>query len=233
MNMTDEPTPQPAVTPLKKPHSAQDQAKANLINARRTSLLAVKGHPETAVLLNPRGFDAEGLDEGLGICDDAQAKFNARRLATDERDATARLMKKLDKEVHENYAGFSRIGARVFQDNPTAKAAVVVPARDLKDQEKFLTNVDAAYNAVLTRSTYLAALSKRGYTQAVLLAEQKKLQDLSQLSAHYEAAKSAAIRATSERDAAIKALTRWWGEFQTTAKVAFKDRPDLLKLLEE
>ena len=231
--MSDNPTPQTVEPPVRKPHSAQDQVKANLINARRTSLLAVQGNAEAVTRLDARGYGQAGLEEGLAACDTAQTTFDARQLAMDERSAASRIMKKLDKEAHEDYAGFSRIATKVFQTNPTAKAAVVIPARDLKDQEKFLSNTTAAYNTALTRSTYLAALSKRGYTQEVLQAALQKLQALSQASAAFETAKAAAMRATQERDAAIKALTLWWSEFSATAQVVFKDRPDMVRMLEE
>lgn len=231
--MADNPTPQLPETPLKKPRSAQDQAKANLINAHRTSLLAIQGNAAALALLTPRGFDAAGLAEGLAACDDAQDKFNTRQLAMEERSAASKAMQQLDKAAHEHYTGFSRIASQVFRENATAKAAVVVPARDLKDQEKFLSNVTAAYNTALARSTYLAALGKRGYTEAVLQGELQRLESLSKASAAFETAKAAAVRATSERDAAIKALTRWWGEFSATAQVAFTERPDLLRLLEQ
>ena len=229
--MTDSPIPQPAEPPAKKPHAAQDQATANLINTCRTSLTAAGGHAALLALTGSRGYDAAGLAEGLAACNLAQDKFNARQIAMDNKRVAAKALKVADAAARTGYADFSRIAAKVFQDNPTAKAAVIIPARQIQDQDKFLTTVDGAYNTALARSTYLAALSKRGYTQAALQAEQAKLQALTQASAANEAALAAATRATTERNAAVKALKTWWAEFYATAQVALKDRPDLLGLL--
>ena len=222
------PTPEP---PAKKPHAPQDQRDANLINTYRTRLTAISGQTEAVASLRIRGYAETDFDEGFGACDLAQEKFNARQLAKDEKDAASTLLRRAEKAARTGYADFSKIASKVFKDNPTAKAAVVIPSRLLVDQEKFLTNVEAAYNAALTRVTYQAALNKRGYTAEALQAEQAKLKALTQASAAHEAAQQAATRATAERVAAMKALNAWWSEFNTTAQVALKDRSDLLGLL--
>jgi hypothetical protein len=230
--MTDNPNPPPSEPPVKKPRAAQDQADANLINTYRTRLTAIGSNTEAVTLLTPRGYNKVGLDEGIAACNLAQEKFNARQLAMDEKDAASKALKKADKAARTGYADFAKIAAKVFKENPTAKAAVVISARQLTDQEKFLTNVEAAYNAATTRTTYQAALSKRGYTAEAIQAEQDKLKAVTTASAAYETAKQAATRATAERVAAMKILTAWWGEFNATAQVALKDRSDMLRLLE-
>jgi hypothetical protein len=182
--------------------------------------------------MQPRGYDAAGLLEGVQGCDLAQEKFNARQLALDSKGAASKAYKAADSAARSGYTDFSRIAGKVMAANPTAKAALVIPARLLKDQDKFLTNVEAAYNTALARSTYLAALSKRGYTAEAIQAEQAKLQALTQAGAAYDTAVEAATRTTAERKAAVKALKTWWDEFYATAQVALKDRPDLLGLLD-
>ena len=142
--MADTPTPQPAAPiPAKPrvPRSPQDQADANLINTYRTSLTAALGSPDLVALMQPRGYDAAGLQEGLNGCDLAQTTFNARQLALDTKGTAAKAFKAADDAARTGYADFSRIAAKVMAANPTAKAALVVPARLLKDQEKFVTNV--------------------------------------------------------------------------------------------
>ena len=233
--MADTPTPQPVEpAPVKPraPRSAQDQADANLINTYRTRLTAAQGHPDLVALMQPRGYGAEGLLDGLNACDLAQTTFNARQLALDTKGTAAKAFKAADSAARAGYADFSRIAAKVLADNPTAKAALVIPARLLRDQDKFLTNVEAAYNTALARTTYLAALSKRGYTAEAIQAELAKLKAWTQASADYDTAVQAATRTTAERKAAVKALKTWWAEFYATAQVALKDRPDLLGLLE-
>ena len=230
--MADLPTPKPVEPKPRAPRSAQDQADANLINTYRTCLTAAQGSPDFIALMKSRGYDGAGLLEGVQGCDLAQGAFNTRQLAMDTKDTSSKVYKAADSAARSGYTDFSRIAGKVMAANPTAKAALVIPARLLKDQEKFLTNVEAAYNTALTRSTYLAALSKRGYTAEAIQAEQAKLKALTQASAAYDIAAKAATRTTAERKAAVKALKTWWDEFYATAQVALKDRPDLLGLLD-
>jgi len=233
--MADTPTSQPVEPSPVKPRalrSPQDQADANLINTYRTCLTAAQSHPDWVALMQPRGYGADGLLDGLNACDLAQTTFNARQLALDTKGTAAKTFKAADDAARTGYADFSRIAAKVLADNPTAKAALVIPARLLSDQDKFITNVEAAYNTALKRTTYLAALSKRGYTAEAIQAELAKLKALTRASAANDTAALAATRTTAERKAAVKALKTWWAEFYATAQVALKDRPDLLGLLE-
>lgn len=229
--MTDNPTPEPIEPSPKKPRATQDQTDANLINTYRTRLTALASNSTVMTSLTPRGYDKAGLAEGIAACDLAQEKFNARQLAMGEKSSAPKAAKQAEKAARAGYADFVKIAAKVFKDNPTAKAAVVVSSRQLTDQEKFLTNVEAAYNAVTARVTYQAALSKRGYTTKAIQAELAKLKTVTTTGAAFEAAKQAATHATVERVAAMKALNAWWGEFNATAQVALKERSDLMGLL--
>ena len=73
----------------------------------------------------------------------------------------------------------------------------------------------------------MTALARRGYNQAAIEAEQARLDAVTQTNSAHETAKAAAVRATTDRDAAAKALDDWWAEFRAVAQVALKDRPDL------
>jgi len=77
----------------------------------------------------------------------------------------------------------------------------------------------------LARSTYLAALGKRGYTAEAIQTELAKLKAMTQASAVYDTAAKAAALTTAKRKAAVKALKAWWAEFYAVAQVALKDRP--------
>lgn len=228
--MTDNPNPTPAPKP-KGSRSAQDQALANRINEYRTRWTAASANAELMARLQPRGFDAAAFTEGIAKCDAAQVAFNARQTAIDAQKEAAVALNAADKAARAGYADFRKIAQGVFRENATAKAALCLPERQLQDQQKFLTDVTAAYNSALTHSTYLVALTKRGYDTAAINAELAKLQAVVQANADHAAAQKAATRATQTREAAAKALDDWWADLRPAAEVALKDRPDLLGLL--
>ncbi len=228
--MSDEvvPTPEPKT---RRPRGQQDQEIANRLSDRLPRLMAAQANAELVQLMTPRGFDAAGLAEGVTAGNDAQVAFNARAAAIDAANTASRLRKAAEAAARTGYAGFRKIAGSVFKTNPAAKAAVTFTDRQLADQQKFLTDVEGVYNTVLARTTYLAALGKRGYDQAGMQAERAKLAAMVQTAADHEAAKQAASRALALRTTAVQAFDDWWAELLAVADVALKDRPDLLKML--
>jgi len=228
--MSDEvvPTPEPKT---RRPRGQQDQEIANRLSDRMPRLLAALANAELVRFMTPRGFDAAGMGEGVTRGNDAQAAFNARAAALNAADTASRLRKAAEATARTGYAGFRKIAGGVFKTNPTARAAVTFTDRQLADQQKFLTNIDGVYNTVLTRSTYLAALGKRGYDEVGVKAELAKLKAMVQSAADSEAARQAADRTLALRNTAVQAFDDWWAELIAVAEVALKDRPDLLKML--
>ena len=228
--MSDEivPTPEPKA---RRPRGQQDQEIANRLSDRLPRLLAARANAELVHFMTPRGFDAAGLGEGVTRGNDAQATFNARAAALDAANTASRLRKAAEEAARTGYAGFRKIAGGVFKTNPTAKAAVTFTDRQLADQQKFLTNVEGVYNTVLTRTTYLAALGKRGYDQAGINAELAKLKAMVQSAADADTARQTADRTLALHKTAVQAFDDWWAELIAVAEVTLKDRPDLLKML--
>ena len=226
--MADNPAPNPK-TPRSR--AAQDQALANRANEIRIKAIAGKGNAELLALMQTRGVEAAEFDAGLSNCDAVQAAFDARQAAIIAARDAGKALKVVDAVARSGYADFRKIAQRVLKDNPTAKAALCLPERQLQDQQKFLTDVETAYNSALSHSTYLKALATRGYDEAAIQAELDKLKALVQTGADLDAAQKASVRATADRTAAAKAMDEWWADLCPVAEVALKGRPDLLGLL--
>ena len=226
--MADNPTPTPKAP---RSHAAQDQALANRTNEIRTKIIAAKGNAELLALMQTRGVEAAEFDAGLSNCDAVQAAFDARQAAIIAVKDAGKVLKAADAAVRSGYADFRKIAQRVLKDNPTAKAALCLPERQLQDQQKLLTNVETAYNSALSHSTYLKALATRGYDEAAIQAELDKLKALVQAGADLDAAQKASVRTTADRAAAAKAMDEWWADLCPVAEVALKGRPELLGLL--
>ncbi len=204
------------------------QALANRINEYRTALTAAQSSAELGDLLAGRGYDAAALTAGLTLCDAAQSAFNVRQQALAAQTEAASAARDADAAARAAFDDYRKIARAVLKDNPAARRALGVEGRAPDDRERFLTAAEAAYAAALSNSTALSALSRRGYNQAALQAEQGKLAALTTASAAHDAAQAAAKRATAEREASAKTLDNWWNEFRVVARVALKDRSDLL-----
>ena len=226
--MADNPNPTPK-TPRSR--AAQDQALANRANEIRIKVIAGKGNAELLALMKTRGVEAAEFDAGLSKCDAVQAAFDARQAAIIAARDAGKVLKTAEAAARSGYADFRKIAQRVLKDNATAKAALCLPDRLLRDQQKFVANVETVYNSGLSHSTYLKALATRGYDKTAIQAELAKLKAFVQASADFEAAQKAATRATADRKAAAKDMDEWWADLCPVAEVALKGRPDLLGLL--
>ncbi|MBI4770278.1 MAG: hypothetical protein HY784_07690 [Chloroflexi bacterium] len=67
--------------------------------------------------------------------------------------------------------------------------------------------------------------------QAAIESERGKLAAISIAGVAHDEAQAAASSALAQRNAAVQALDEWWREFRGVARVALKDRPDLLEQL--
>jgi len=74
-------------------------------------------------------------------------------------------------------------------------------------------------------------LPRCGYDQARLQSERAKITAFESANQAQEAAKGAAHQATREQDAALAALRDWLAQYIKIAKVALRDRKQLLEKL--
>jgi hypothetical protein len=228
---TPNPEPAPEPAPKKRVRSAQDQKTINTLNERRAALTAVLNNADATTRLEPRGYNAANLNEGLTLGEAVQSAFTDRQLAKDTRDAAFAALDAADLAARTGLRSFRRIAGGVFATNTTARETLNLNARISDDRQKLIGLAETTYQAALSRSTYLAALSKRGYDEAALNAELAKITALRQAEAAALESDQSATRATARRKDAAKAFDLWWKEFTATASVAFEGRQDLLGLL--
>jgi hypothetical protein len=209
----------------------QDVALANRINEYHLALMAAQEHAELAARLGPRGYGAATLAQGAALCDAAQAGFNARNAALAEQQAALSTLQAAEGAARGGFGDFRAIARALFQRDADALIGLRVKGRVPADREQFLTTAHAAYDAGLGNAEWGARLAPHGYDQAALQAEQAKLAALAQAAVKHETARAAAQRATTERDAAGQALDSWWNKFRAVARVALRERPDLLRAL--
>ena len=229
--MTNEPVSNTEPAPKKRARSAQDQKTINTLNERRAALTAVLNSADATPRLDPRGYNAASLNEGLALGEAVQSAFTDRQLAKDTSDVAFATLEAADLAVRTGLKSFRRIAGGVFATNTTARETLNLNARISDDRQKLIGLAETTYQAALSRSTYLAALSKRGYDEAALNVELAKIAALRQAEAAALESDQSAMRATTQRKDAAKAFDLWWREFTATAGVAFEGRPDLLGLL--
>ncbi len=106
---------------------------------------------------------------------------------------------------------------------PGARA---VNSKPSYDTQKFIAAACAAYAAALN-PPYCSALSDYGFSAEVIAAALASVDGYASAQQSFEAASLAAIKATQERNAAVKALDEWMRRFRSFARVALRGRKEL------
>ncbi len=229
--MTDTPTPPtPEPIPPKPPgeRSEQDQQMANDLGEAGQLLAKIAAGEEIRTLLAARGYAAAELAEGTTLHSAANAAFQDRQSALARQRSASEAVATLEAKVRETFGEFRQTVTTVLPkpDWTALGATGRVPA----DTQKFITAVRGAYNAG-KKAPYAETLAKYGYPAVTLDADLAMLEAFATTDGAHETAMGAAKQATTDRNAAFKALDKWLKQFKPIARLALKSKPGLVKEL--
>lgn len=216
----------PTATAVKKTNAAQDQAMANDIGGALKLIDGVAGNAEISALLLKRGYDEAKLAEGRTLQSAAQAAFVARQTALGLEENAVKTLKATAKAASDRYADF-RGTARASFTAQADRTALLLNGAVPKDRDKFITQATASYTTAKS-GTYQTQMTTDGYDATTLTAALAELTALAQADTAQNQASGAAKLATTARDAAHKSLMTYTKRLRAMAKVALKNRPDLL-----
>ena len=225
--MTDPvvPTPKPV-----KRNAEQDQLIADKITAAAQYLDTIEGDPEISAALATRGYDAAKLTEGRGLHQTAQAAFTQRQLtlaaqghATAGVSGNAATAREMVIDFRETVRSITAFTAA---DRTALKVTGTLPT----DKQKFITLARASYQAA-QQPPYAATLATYGFPAATITAALAALDAYSKADTDQNTAIGSATKAPADRNAAVKELDAYMKQLKGIAKVALRQRPDLLKKL--
>jgi hypothetical protein len=224
--MSEQPVPV-TKTPVRR--AEQDQEVANAITDARQMIETARGDAEIAALLAARGYNAARLAEGQALQEAAQAAFTARQTALAAQKQASAASEGADATARATYVDFREVARAVFT-SAADRTALSLNGAIPKDAQKFVTTVRVSYAAALAEP-YRAALATYGYPAATIAAAGTTLDALTAALGAQQAAAARAVQATSDREAATKALAAWVRQFGKIAGVALKSKPALARKL--
>jgi hypothetical protein len=208
----------------------QDQKIANAIAEAATLIDVAGSDAEILALLTVRGYDAAALTDALATKHyPAQTAFEARQTAMGAVDSANAALTAVEGQERKDFADYREIARKAY---PSAADQIALGLRGTTpaDLQKFLTLATASYGAG-KKAPYTAKLTVRGYSPAAIDGELAGLKGVASLLKARDIAVGAALKATSTRDAAAKALADWVGEFKKVARRTLRGHPDLLAKL--
>ena len=227
--MTD-PTPPPTPVPAAKPvveRADQDKKMLDRIVTGGQSLATTQADAEIMAALEPRGYTAEKIGEGVALQQVALNAYSVRQAAMRAQSQATSIRNGAETAAREMYSEF-RYNAKKLFPAAADRTALNLNGVVFKDTQQFIGQARMSYQAAQGEA-YAATFAANGYPAAYLTSALKALDDFKTADENQNAAVGAATKATADRDAAFAALDNWLKVYERIATSALKPRPDLAK----
>ena len=177
-------------------------------------------------LVKSYGYTAEKLLEGKALFAAAQAAVNAQGLAAGRQKTATAAFNAARTQAFDGFQALAKVARASVSDSGQLKElGLNVP---MPRKTGAFRNVASQ---LFENAASVPALGQFGYDAARIGAEQAKLAAYVSANDQQEIAKGAAKQATTDQDAALKALNKWTAQYIKIARVALRAKPDLLKKL--
>ncbi len=198
---------------------------ADQLNAAQLAICNSLADTEIQAAVAGFGFTTAKLNEGKKLYDAALAAVNAQSLASGaQQDATSAL-ETARKSAHDAYQALARVARASLPK--AGLAALGLEGGEPRGTAGFLA---AAYT-LFDNAGKQPALAGFGYDATRLAAERAKITAYDTANQKQEAAKGAAQQSTRQQDAALQSLAAWVAQYLKIARVALRDKPQLLEKL--
>ncbi len=134
------------------------------------------------------------------------------------------------QQAHTAYQSLAKVARAIFARDESKLAVLGLTSRMPKSTAGFLTAAYALFeNANIPEIQ--ALLVNYGYDSAKLQSERAMIEAYDAANRSQEQAKGAAQQATRDQDAALKELKLWYRQYIKIARVALRDKKELLEKL--
>ncbi len=201
------------------------------LNAASVAVANASADPVISAAMGGVGFDAERLARGRGLVEAASLAVSAQVAATGAYRAASAQADASEGMNRAIVSSYGQVAAVAFGDDRAALTTLGFDRSMPRAIAPFLTAALATYDNALANPGLLAKLSAFGYGAERLGTERGRLLELIEARRAQEMAKGAAQQATAAQGEAMTALAREMRDFRRIARVALKDKPQLLEKL--
>jgi len=200
---------------------------ASQLNSAQLAISNSLSDPEIQSLVAQFGYPADKLNEGKALYDCALSAVNAEKAAAGTQQEATRLLDQAEESARDAYQALAKVARAVFGKDKAQLNALGLSGSTPKDTAGFLA---AAYT-LFDNARTLPALADYGYDSPKLQSERAKIAAYDTANQQQEAAKGAAQQSTREQDSALQALDAWTAQYLKIAKVALREKSQLLEKL--
>ncbi|MRR51436.1 MAG: hypothetical protein EG825_11055 [Rhodocyclaceae bacterium] len=202
---------------------------AEVLNLAQVAINNSLKDPYILKLVSEYGYTAIRLKQGQALLENAKQSVNLHaQLSGAQQDTTAKVTK-VTKEAHAAYQALAKVSRAIWLRDRAMLETLGIKGAMPKTTAGFLQAAYTLFDNAQGNADSFKELAEYGYTKAKLAVERKKIEAYDSFNQLQEAAKGTAQDAAKAQLKAMSDLNDWMARYVKIAKVALRDRRQLLE----
>jgi hypothetical protein len=220
-----------AVT-MRKPRTMTQRTIASKVRRAELLLDGTESNPEIIALVESFGYTAAKRAEGQALLLAAQTQLGLTQQGRAAQKQSTEAFLEIEKLARRAYADLAAAGRALFPPGSHGRTALGLTGNAPRGLAAFLRTADALFDGAQSGPADVkAALAAHGYPEAKLASERASITALKAADSTQEGAKGGAQDLTPQQTEALTALDRWCATYLKFARIALRERPQLLEKL--
>jgi len=177
------------------------------------------------------GFDAEKLNEGLTLLNEADAAQKDQNIQYAEQFEATQRANSLKEEFDKTYGMHRDIARAMFQDETGYWEMLHLTGRRRNGKSEWLRKARDFYSNIKDNEALINRMSPMGFTTEYLDSRLAELDEIEEAMRQQVRETGEAQQATVDRDEKLDELQDWVNVYKSVAKLALMDKPQLLEKL--
>jgi hypothetical protein len=212
------------------PTHSKTTIAGQLANAR-LALSNTLNDPEIQSMVAQFGYTAERMQEGQRLYDNALANMNAQAAAVGTQRRAVAQAALAEQQARQSYQALAQLCRAVFLHQPGYRAALGLAGPTPIGAAGFLKACETLFSNALYVVDIKGTLMQYGYDEARFERERAVIDAFGRAHQAQTAAKGATQHANRARRVALKYLNAWIAQYMKIAKIALRDKPELIEKL--
>jgi hypothetical protein len=199
------------------------------LNAAEVSIMNTLSDHEILGLVAGYGYSSERMNEGKRLYETALNLVNSQIAAAGSQYQSTAQLKTAEAAAQDAYQALAKVARAIYARDSARLSGLGLTGAMPRTTAGFIAAGYAIFDNAMKTPEIKSALNAYGYNDARLQSERAKIAAYDNANQAQESAKGAAQQATREQDAALAAMNDWLAQYIKIAKVALRDKKQLLE----
>ncbi len=199
------------------------------LNSAQVAVTNTLADAEIQGLVTQFGYTPEKLNEGKTLYDAALSTVNAQIAAAGSQFQGTSNLRTAETAARDAYQSLAKVARAVFVKDSARLSQLGLSGSMPKSTAGFISAAYTIFDNANNVPEIKSALASFGYSDEKLASERQKITAYDSANQVQESLKGAAQQATRDQDTAIKTMNAWLAQYIKIAKVALRDKKQLLE----